>query len=288
MENNEILMGAPGENAVSGKAGGGRNGEPAGRPNVLVIAGYDQCGGAGVLADVKTLEVHGVYAYAVCTAITFQNERTISRVKWMTEEEIAEQIDLCFQSEKFDWVKIGIGRSAAMIGAIVRQLRMYQPDINIILDPVIKASSGKDFWEGVDLLTFEALAAEAYLITPNWEEIGWLYPGRDVLESCRQLSLSAPCRLYLKGGHDPGHPGRDYLWYKGEALVLEPDKGIGPVYPKHGSGCVLASALTANLSLGYPLEEAAVRAKRYIERFLTSNKTLLGWHGMPGSVNYSS
>src|SRR5580692_3073899 len=65
-----------------------------GRPNVLVIAGYDQSGGAGVLSDVKTMEVHGVYAYAVCTGLTFQNERVITKVQWFTEQEIFEQIDL--------------------------------------------------------------------------------------------------------------------------------------------------------------------------------------------------
>jgi len=60
--------------------------------------------------------------------------------------------------------------------------------------------------------------------------------------------------------------------------VLDPMVSSGEVYPKHGSGCVLSSALTANLALGYPLPIAAERAKRYVERFLTSNKTLLGWH----------
>jgi len=120
------------------------------RPNVLVIAGYDQSGGAGVLADVKTLEAHGIYGYAVCTGMTFQNERTITKVQWFTEKEIFEQIDLCCQSARFDWVKIGICRSVTMIGSILRHLREHNPAIKIILDPVIRASSGKDFWEGAD------------------------------------------------------------------------------------------------------------------------------------------
>jgi hydroxymethylpyrimidine/phosphomethylpyrimidine kinase len=252
------------------------------RPSVLVIAGYDQSGGAGVLADVKTLEAHGVYAYAVCTGFTFQNERVITKVQWFTEQEIFEQIDLCFLSARFDWAKIGIGRSVGMIGAIIRHLREHQPAIKIILDPVIRASSGRDFWEGTDLPGFESLAGQTYLLTPNWEEVGWLYPGEDVLECCRRLTLSTACRIYLKGGHNPEQPGRDYLWSNGEAVVLDPALDIGPVYPKHGSGCVLASSLAANLSLGHALPEAALRSKRYIEQFLTSNKTLLGWHKNPG------
>src|SRR5882672_2235945 len=108
-----------------------------GRPNVLVIAGYDQSGGAGVLADIKTLEAHGVYGYAVCTGMTFQNERVITKVQWFTEKEIFEQIDLCCQSAWFDWVKIGIGRSVKMIGSVLDHLREHNPAIKIILDPVI-------------------------------------------------------------------------------------------------------------------------------------------------------
>jgi hydroxymethylpyrimidine/phosphomethylpyrimidine kinase len=254
-----------------------RDGEP-GRPNVLVIAGYDQSGGAGVLADIKTLEAHGVYGYAVCTGLTFQNERIITRVQWCTEKEIFEQIDLCCQSARFDWAKIGIGRSVAMIGSILRHLREFNPAIKIVLDPVIRASSGRDFWEGIDREGFESVAGQTYLLTPNWEEIGWLYPGREVLDCCRALSLSASCNLYLKGGHNPEHPGRDYLWSNGTVQVLEPAAGGGVVFPKHGSGCVLASSLAANLSLGYPLSLAAERSKIYIGQFLTSNKTLLGWH----------
>jgi hydroxymethylpyrimidine/phosphomethylpyrimidine kinase len=248
------------------------------RPNVLVIAGYDQSAGAGVLADIKTMEANCVYGYAVCTGVTFQNERVISKIHWFTESEIFEQIELCFHSASFHWVKIGIGRSMKMIDTIIRHLRKLNPEIKIVLDPVIRASSGLDFWEGTDPGDFESLAKEVWLLTPNWDEIGWLYPGADVMECCRQLTLTAGCNIYLKGGHHPAHPGKDYIWNKGAVTVLDPADGMGIIYPKHGSGCVLASALTANLALGYSLQEAGLRAKRYIEQFLTSNKTLLGWH----------
>jgi hydroxymethylpyrimidine/phosphomethylpyrimidine kinase len=248
------------------------------RPNVLVIAGYDQSGGAGVLADVKTMEANCVYAYAVCTGVTFQNERVISKIHWFTESEIFEQIDLCCQSALFGWVKIGIGRSMKMIGAIIRHLQTINPEIRVVLDPVIRASSGMDFWEGTDPGELESLAKGVWLLTPNWNEMEWLYPGQDILDCCRRLSLSAGCNIYLKGGHHPEHPGRDYIWSKGEVEMLDPADGIGTVYPKHGSGCVLSSVLTANLALGYPLQEAGKRSKRYIEQFLTGNKTLLGWH----------
>lgn len=249
------------------------------RPDILVIAGYDQSGGAGILADIKTLEAHCVYAYAVCTALTFQNERVITRVQWLPEKEIFEQIDLCFQSARFEWVKIGITRSAAMTGSIIWHLRQHNRDIKIVLDPVIRASSGMDFWEGADAGSFEIVVNQTWLLTPNWDEIGWLYPQQEVMSCCERLS--AWCNIYLKGGHNPLHPGRDYLWSNGAVHVLEPVADPGAIYPKHGSGCVLASSLAANLSLAYELPIAAERSKRYIEQFLASNKTLLGWHRPP-------
>jgi len=295
------------------------------RANVLVVAGYDQSAGAGVLSDIKTLEAHGVYGYAVCTGFTFQNERTISRVQWFPDAEVFEQIDLCFANTKFDWVKIGITRSLEAALGIIGHLRRHNPGIRVVLDPVIKATSGHVFWDGV--AGWEAIARQCYLVTPNWEEIGWLYPGEDVMERCRQLTKGMGASIYLKGGHHPELPGRDYLWSRGEMRVFDPvaggdigrgsgqeiggdigrggdqeiegDIGRGSdveiggdlvrdmdpvtagrdqVYPKHGSGCVLSSSLTANLALGYPLPEAALYSKRYIGQFLTSNKTLLGWH----------
>lgn len=246
------------------------------RPGVLVVAGFDQCGGAGILADIKTLEAHGVYGYAVCTGLTFQNERTISRVHWYDERDIFEQIDLCFESTGFGYAKIGVARNLAMLSSIIRHLKHHNPAIRIVLDPVIKATSGKDFWEGAGKTGFDGLARECFLVTPNWEEIGWLYPGEDIPEVSRRISDH--CNLYLKGGHHPQQRGRDYLWSGGALQVLEPMAAAETIYPKHGSGCVLSSSLAANLSLGYTLPEAAVRSKQYIEQFLTSNKTNLGWH----------
>jgi hydroxymethylpyrimidine/phosphomethylpyrimidine kinase len=249
------------------------------RPKVLVVAGFDQSGGAGVLSDVKTLEAHEVYGYAACTGVTFQNERTITRVHWYTEQDIFEQIDLCFEQGSFEWAKIGVGRSIAVLASIIGHLKQHNPGVKIVLDPVIRASSGRDFWEGTDLEGFDLLARQCWLVTPNWEEIAWLYPDEDIQEVSRRLS--GLCNLYLKGGHHPQLPGRDYLWSEGVLRVLEPTEEAGTIYPKHGSGCVLSSSLAANLALGYALPEAAVRSKKYIEQFLTSNKTALGWHRQP-------
>ena len=250
------------------------------RPNILIVAGFDQSAGAGVLADVKTCEAHGVYAYAVCTALTFQNEKVINKIQWISLEDIFLQIDLCFESARFEWVKIGVTRSVDMTRSIIGCLRQHNKDIKIVLDPVIQASSGRRFWEGErtdeENTDLESVASQVWLITPNWDEIGWLYPGEDPMISSERLS--AYCNIYLKGGHNPENPGRDYLFSGGKRMVLEPVCDPGSIYPKHGSGCVLSSSLAANLAMGYELPVAAKRSKRYIEQFLSGNKTLSGWH----------
>src|ERR1700754_3992306 len=138
------------------------------RANVLVVAGYDQSAGAGVLSDVKTLEAHGVYGYAVCTGFTFQNEHEIRRVQWFSEREVFEQIDLCYATGGFDWVKIGITPSMEYAGNIIRHLQQHNPTVKVVLDPVIRATSGHTFWEIGD--QWEAVARLCFLLTPNWEE----------------------------------------------------------------------------------------------------------------------
>ncbi|MFT3826639.1 MAG: hydroxymethylpyrimidine/phosphomethylpyrimidine kinase [Chitinophagaceae bacterium] len=244
------------------------------RPSILIIAGFDQSAGAGILADVKTAEMHSVYAQAVCTGFTFQNEQRIDGIHWFSMDEICRQIDLCFETTFFQWVKIGIGRSAAMLLQIIQHLQQHNAEIKIVLDPVIRSSGGTDFWNGIDPVAFETVLRQVYLVTPNWNEIEYLYPEHDVMEKCEALSVFG--NIYLKGGHNPHTPGIDYLWNNGCMEMLEPM--VKEVFPKHGSGCVLSSALTANLALGYELPEAAIRSKRYIEQFLNSNSTLLGWH----------
>lgn len=224
----------------------------------------------------KTLEANGVYGYAAITGMTFQHERAIRRVEWLSMADVTEQIDCCFESANFLWVKMGITASMPFAAGVIDHLRRLNPEVRVVLDPVIRATSGKDFWSGLDREEWESVAARCWLVTPNREEMRWLYPGEEVEAACVSLNARLDCRVYLKGGHDDAFPGRDYLWAGGEMRVLEPE--AGSYSPKHGSGCVLSSALTANLALGYELSDAAVRAKRYIERFLASNTTLLGWH----------
>lgn len=242
---------------------------------MLIIAGYDPCGGAGILADVKTAENHAVYAYAVCTGYTFQNSRRISHIHWFSGAAISRQISMCYEDRDFEWVKLGITRSPTMVRNILGCLKEQQPRVKIIWDPVLASSGGTPFMEGMCATDFEALLPLMYMVMPNLPELYSLYPGTEPEAICARLSQTTS--VYLKGGHEETSPGSDRLFIHGTCHRLPP--GPEQVFTKHGSGCVLSSALTANLAAGGgELLKAARESKRYTEQFLGSDRGLLGWH----------
>ena len=128
------------------------------------------------------------------------------------------------------------------------------------------------------------MLSHLYLITPNWQEIAWLSGGKEGLVAAKELAKY--CHVFLKGGHNSEKLGYDYLVVSRQLLVVsnqtERTTTFKPkakdVTPKHGSGCVLSSALTAFLALGFRNQKACLLAKEYVTRFLTSNQTLLGYH----------
>ena len=147
--------------------------------------------------------------------------------------------------------------------------------IKIILDTVIKSSSGFDFWnEQINEEVLMEILSKVFLITPNYNEVLQLMPSANAKEAAEKIS--AHCNVLLKGGHNEQEKGVDYLYTKNS--VIKFPSGNTYVSAKHGSGCVLSAAITANIALGFDLQIACANAKRYIEQFLSSNKTLLGYH----------
>lgn len=247
------------------------------RAYVLTVAGFDPSGGAGVLADVKTFENHQVVGLAAVTALTYQHESLYIGTRWVDMEEIKRQLDPLFDTYKIDWAKIGLVQDLEALHQIVDYLLLKNPQINIILDPILKASgSEKAFHETFDVQSFEALMRKLFLITPNWEEMSTLSKGADPLVAAGKFA--AHCHVFLKGGHRADKPGYDTLMVKmaKKWFSYRPKRQIK--YPKHGSGCVVSAAILANLANGYPLHKSCLKAKRYIEDFLNSNPSLLGWH----------
>ena len=243
------------------------------RPNVLTIAGFDPSGGAGLLADVKTLEQIKCYGLAVCTANTIQNDKVVTECHWTPFRQLRAQLELTLTSFEVDVVKIGLVEDWNVLDQLLEILHTYTKDIRIVWDPVWRSSSGFDFHDN-DKKVLDTILEKVYVITPNYEEVQQLYK-TNVEEAVQRLTQKTS--VLLKGGHNEAALGTDLLYTQdGKQYQFKP-KGSG-FSEKHGSGCILSSAIAGYLALGFSLTKACFRAKRYTGNVLRSNKSLLGYH----------
>jgi hydroxymethylpyrimidine/phosphomethylpyrimidine kinase len=134
-------------------------------PRVLVIAGSDSSGGAGIQADIKTITMLGGYAMTAITAITAQNTQGVTAVEVLSPKLVAAQIDACLSDVGADAVKIGMLGSAAIAGVVAEQLEGV--GVPVVFDPVMVATSGAALADGATIAAFERLMAQATLTTPN-------------------------------------------------------------------------------------------------------------------------
>lgn len=244
------------------------------RPYILTIAGLDPSSGAGLTADIKTFETLKCYGLSVCTANTVQNDIDFEACHWMSSDVILEQLNIVFKQFQIDYVKIGIVENWNVLSLIVGELLELNPKIKIVLDPVLSSSSKFDFHNS-NTEILDKLFSKIYMLTPNYNEIKQLYPELELQDAIKHISSKT--NLFLKGGHHPDKLGKDELFtLNGQGYHLNPK--LSDCTEKHGSGCVLSSAITSYLALGFPLLKASYRGKRYTEKFLSSNKSLLGFH----------
>ena len=244
------------------------------KPYVLSIAGFDPSGGAGILADVKTFENTGVYGFAVTTGITYQNENKFDGVKWLTVKQIKNQIYPIIENHKIEFVKIGLIENFKTLVSIIELLKAHNSKIKIIWDPVLRATAGYDFHRKIPGKYLKYILKNIYLITPNWQEIQPLSNEKDAIIGAEKLAKY--CHVYLKGGHNIETPATDLLFIEDSIEVYHPAKITE--LEKHGTGCVLSSAITAYLASGKNLFQSCELAKEYTYRFLISNNRKLGYH----------
>lgn len=243
------------------------------RPYALSVAGFDPSAGAGVLADVKTFEANGVYGFGVVSALTWQNDIEFDSVEWVPAEKIISQIAVLLRRFSVRHFKIGLIENMVTLTTVVRYLHENVKDPVIVFDPILKASAGFAFHEMAGG-ALEGLLKDLSCITPNIPEANHLF-GADDLESKLEL-VSETVNIYLKGGHADGSTSTDLLFTSDHTYAFTNDRL--PNGAKHGSGCVLSAALTAQLAAGNDLPLAAERANEYTYSFLASNETLLGYH----------
>lgn len=241
------------------------------RPFVLSIAGLDPSGGAGLLADIKTFEQMKVQGFGVCSALTAQHESDFYSVSWLDKKAITDQLEPLFDRYLIKACKIGLIEHPALLVDIIRHVKHHFPDIKVVVDPVIKTSTGYVFHS--DDKNWKVVLDEADLITPNVDEAIALGGDEDATKAA--MKMAERCDTLLKGGHDPAFPGTDHLFTSSGEELLYPEGN----YPsKHGSGCILSAAITASIGLGDELPEACKRGKAYTSKALASNTGLLSYH----------
>ena len=242
---------------------------------ILSIAGFDPSSGAGITSDIKTFEAHGLYGLSVCTAVTVQNDISFKNCVWIDEAVIIAQIETLFERFPISVVKIGIIQSWKTLLLVVNKLHELNSTVKIIFDPILKASTGFSFHDTSNLKTLESVLEKCYFITPNYNEIQALFTDKDIEETIEFISEKT--NIYLKGGHRNDTKGLDEIYHSGIVQInIQP--GNIQTFEKHGSGCVLSSALASNVAKEIVLDDACRNAKWYTEQFLNSTESLLGTH----------
>ena len=252
----------------------------------LSIAGSDSSGGAGIQADIKTMTMNGVFAMTAITALTAQNTTGVRAIQESTPDFLKDQIDAVFEDIFPDAVKIGMVASSALIQVISDRLKFYGAR-NIVVDPVMVATSGSSLMktDAVQTLCQELLPLAA-LVTPNIPEAQILAEQEiknetDMLAAAKVIGDCYGCAVLLKGGHSVSD-ANDLLYANGEHRWFCGKRINNP--NTHGTGCILSSAIAANLAKGYALEDAVERAKAYISGALAAMLDL--GHGS-GPMNHA-
>jgi hydroxymethylpyrimidine kinase/phosphomethylpyrimidine kinase/thiamine-phosphate diphosphorylase len=246
------------------------------RAYTMSIAGFDPSSGAGVSADIKTFEQHEVQGLAVSTAITYQNESEFIAVDWLRFEQIKKQIEVFLKKQKTQYVKIVLIENFEVLRKIISLLKQNNPKVNIIWDPILKASANFSFHQNINKAEIIDLLKDIYLITPNLPECKELFGTNDFVKIQSKINDTEICKTLIKGGHAIGDDVSDVLIENNTITQFNEKKLLNK--DKHGTGCVLSSAICSNLSKGIQLHSSIEQAKNYITKFIDSNHTLLGFH----------
>jgi hydroxymethylpyrimidine/phosphomethylpyrimidine kinase len=251
---------------------------------VLVIAGSDSGGGAGIQADIKTITMMGGFAMTAISALTAQNTLGVDAVMPVPAEMVLRQMDAVLSDLGADAVKIGMIGSSDTARALAH--RLEQLSIPIVFDPVMVASSGAALADDATVAAFERLMEISTLTTPNvpelavllGEEIGDL----DELEAgALALSRRTGSAILAKGGHLPSKVITDVLVEKGGEVHRWEAERVETLHT-HGTGCTLASGIASGLGQGRALPDAVTRARDYLQAAIRAAPAFGAGHGPIG------
>lgn len=250
-------------------------------PFVLVIAGHDPTGGAGIQADIEALASMGCRAATVVTALTVQDTRNVSSFTPTPASLLMAQAEAVLTDLPIAAIKIGMIGSEENVRAIAALLQAW-PKLPAVLDPVLSAGGGGSLSKGdMAACIREVLLPRITLVTPNSLEARLLCPGARSLDECgEQLSKRHGAYALITGGHETGERVRNQLW-RGQRCIDEQEWTRLPG-EFHGSGCTLASACAGLLALGQSVPAATQKAQNYTWRTLLHATTPGAGQAMPG------
>ncbi len=257
------------------------------RGRVLVVAGSDSGGGAGIQADIKTITALGGYAATAVTALTAQNTLGVTAVHPVPPAFIVEQMAAVLGDLGADCLKTGMLHDAGVIEAVADAITTHAPDLPLVVDPVMVAQGGDRLLDRDATLTLaRRLMPLATVVTPNVPEAEAL-TGRPIA-GVEDLKRAADALVRLgvkaalvKGGHLQGPTVHDVLVHDGATEMFESPR-IDTRHT-HGTGCTLASAIATGLAQGLALRAAVVRARAYLHQAI---RTAPGFGQGHGPVNH--
>jgi len=244
------------------------------KTKILIIAGSDSSGGAGIQADIKTVTALGGYAMTAVTAVTAQNTKGVKLVVPIKPEYIFEQIIYTCNDIKPNGIKIGMLHSTNVIKSVLKALnKVTNP--KVVLDPVMVAKGGARLINPLAIKTLkEKLIKKSYLITPNIPEAEVLTKlkitnTKDMLKAGQILLEYGAKNVLIKGGHKKSKYVEDVLLNKKETKIFKNRKIT--TRNTHGTGCTLSSAITTFLSCGKPIKKSCELGIKYVNQAIKFN-----------------
>ena len=255
---------------------------------VLIIAGSDSSGGAGIQADIKTVTALGSYAMTAITAVTAQNTTGVKSIIPIAHKEILNQIVFTSKDIKPDAIKIGMLHSTKVIDTVVKSIERIKSK-KIVLDPVMVAKGGAKL---IDEKAIKALKSKlikrAMLITPNIPEAEILTKTliknkEDMIFAANKLLECGAKNVLIKGGHLDHKTVQDIFVNKSEIKIFSSRRY--KTKNTHGTGCTLSSAITTFLSCGKPIKKSCELGIKYVNSAIKTNPKYGKGHGPINHLN---
>ena len=257
------------------------------RSKILIIAGSDSSGGAGIQADIKTVTSLGSYAMTAITAVTAQNTTGVKLIIPLNHREIEKQILFTCKDIRPNAIKIGMLHSSKVINSVGRALKKIK-NKKVVLDPVMVAKGGAKLLNISAVKSLRRMIKNAFLITPNIPEAEILTEKKirnsnDMIIAAKILIDLGAKNVLLKGGHSKSKNVEDIFLSKKEQKIFRNKKII--TKNTHGTGCTLSSAIATFISCGKPIKKSCELGIKYVNQAIRSNQNYGKGHGPVNHLN---